>query len=73
VLHDVFSAVAAKTAGIAKPIIDKAVEDGDITATQARRLKRFLTHARPLRHGPPPGGPMRPGAPEAPVAPGTTS
>jgi hypothetical protein len=61
VLHDVFSAVAAKTPGIAKPIIDKAVEDGDITAAQGRRLNRFLGHVGPLRHGPPPSAaPGRP-------------
>ncbi len=75
VLHDVFGAVAAKTRGIAKPIIDKAVDDGDITAAQGRRLNRFLGHARPLRHGPPPPGirPERPSAPAAPAVPGSPS
>ena len=40
-LHDVFEAVAAKTPGIAKPIIDKAVEDKKITEAQADQLRNM--------------------------------
>ena len=39
VLHDAFEAIAAKTPGIAKPIIDKAVEDKKITEAQADQLR----------------------------------
>ncbi len=88
VLGDIFAAVAAKTPGIAKPIVDKAVDEDKVTAAQARKLTEFLTHARrggPHKmghgrgHGPKAFGrggspPERPSAaPEAPVAPGTSS
>ena len=56
VLHDMFAAVAAKTPAIANPIVDKAVDDGKITTSQGKRIKRFLSRARHLRgpgHGPP--------------------
>ena len=56
VLRDVFAAVAEKTPGIAKPIIDKAVDDGEITEAQGRSLNRFLSRAGRGPHlGPGPG------------------
>jgi hypothetical protein len=72
VLHDAFEAVAAKTPGIAKPIIDKAVEDKKITEAQADQLKnmqrRFKGGFGFGHHGPGPGKPPRPDF-ERPAAP----
>ena len=70
VVKDAFDALAAKTPGIANPIIDKAVADGKITERQADQLKtmqrRFKLGMRP--HGPGPGHRPpdfdRPAAPE---------
>ena len=54
VVKDAFDALAAKTPGIANPIIDEAVADGKITERQADQLKtmqrRFKMGMRP--HGP---------------------
>ncbi len=48
VLHDAFEALAAKRAGIAKPIIDQAVADKKITEAQANQLRSMLSR----KHGP---------------------
>jgi hypothetical protein len=74
ILHDAFEAVAAKTPGIAKPIIDKAVEDKKITEAQADQLRnmqrRFKGGFGFGHHGPGPG-PGKPPRPdfERPAAP----
>ena len=52
VLHDAFEALAAKTPGIAKPIIDKAVEDKKITEAQADQLRDMQRRFKGGLHGP---------------------
>ena len=84
VLHDVFEAIAAKTPEIAKPIIDKAVEDKKITEAQADQLRNMQRHFKigpghgrghgkgrfgPGRVGPGPGPPPDFERPAAPAAP----
>jgi hypothetical protein len=73
VLHDAFEAVAAKTPDIAKPIIDKAVDDKKITEAQAdqlRNMQRRFKGGFGFGHGPGPG-PGKPPRPdfERPAAP----
>ena len=70
VLHDVFEAIAAKTPDIAKPIIDKAVEDKKITEAQADQLRNMQ---RRFKSGPGPAtAAARPGRP-APGPPPTST
>ena len=54
VIHDAFEALAAKTPGIAKPIIDKAVADGKITERQANQIRNIQRRFKGP-HGPGPG------------------
>jgi hypothetical protein len=73
-LHDAFEAVAAKTPGIAKPIIDKAVEDKKITEKQAdelRNMQRGFKRGFGFGHHGPGPGPGKPAPPdfERPAAP----
>ena len=44
VMRDIHEAVEAKAAEIGEPIIQKAEDDGDITAAQADALRDFVTH-----------------------------
>jgi hypothetical protein len=46
VAQDVRKAIAAKAGGIAKPVIDKAVSDGDISQAQADRLTKVVADER---------------------------
>ena len=46
VLTDVRDAIAAKAPGIAKPILDKAVADGDISQASADRLAKLIADRR---------------------------
>jgi len=56
VVHDAFEVVAKQTPEIAKPIIDKAVEDKKITKAQADRITDMLSHKPSFHvHGPGPG------------------
>jgi hypothetical protein len=72
VLHDAFEALAAKTPGIAGPIIDKAVEDKKITEAQADKLRSMQRRFKGGFHGPghgpgkPPSDFERPAAPPVP-------
>ncbi len=71
VLHDAFEALAAKRAGIAKPIIDKALADKQITEAQASQLRAMMMRDK---RGPGPGGPPGRGPsaqPEMPPAAGS--
>ena len=76
VLHDAFEAIAAKTPGIANPIIDKAVEDDKITEAQADQLSDMQRRSRaactsagstaPAGPGHTPPGLVPPEAPQCP-------
>ena len=46
VMRDVHAAIAAKAPDLAKPIIDKAVSDGDISSAQGDRLTKVVDDKR---------------------------
>src|SRR4051794_7140530 len=46
VIQDVRKAIAAKAPGIAGPVVDKAVSDGDISQAQGDRLKKVVDDER---------------------------
>src|SRR3954451_23379674 len=46
VMQDVRKAIAAKAPDLARPIIDKAVSDGDISSAQGDRLTKVVTDKR---------------------------
>jgi hypothetical protein len=46
VVQDVRTAIAAKAPDIAKPVIDKAVSDGDISSEQGVRLSKVVSDKR---------------------------
>jgi hypothetical protein len=70
VLHDVFEAIAAKTPGIAKPIIDKAVADKKITEAQADQIRSMQRRFKVGFHGRGPGPGHPPPGPGPGFAPG---
>lgn len=49
VMRDVHAAIAAKAPDLAKPIIDKAVSDGDISSAQGDRLTKVVDDKRLTR------------------------
>ena len=67
VVRDSFAAAHKQTPAIAEPILDKAVDDQQITSAQADDIREKLKnpprffHGRGFKHGHGPGGPGGPG------------